>query len=69
MTMRLLNFHPYQIKIIFKDRIKSLSLDQPMTTDMLNMGMRIVAHKNNQKEKLVQEKPSHYMELDFNVSI
>jgi hypothetical protein len=40
-----------------------------MTTDIFNMGMRIVAHKNNQKAKLVQEKPSHYMELDFNVSI
>jgi hypothetical protein len=33
------------------------------------MGMRIVAHKNNQKAKLVQEKTSHYMELDFNESI
>jgi hypothetical protein len=64
-----LNFHPCQIKIIFKDLIKSLSLDKPMTTDMFNMVMRIVAHKNNQKAKLVQEKPSHYIELDFNISI
>jgi hypothetical protein len=29
----------------------------------------MVARKNNQKAKLVQEKLSHYMELDFNVSI
>jgi hypothetical protein len=28
----------------------------------------MVAHKNRQKAKLVQEKPNHYMELDFNVS-
>jgi phosphoribosylaminoimidazole (AIR) synthetase len=67
--MCVLNFHPYQIKLLFKDLMKSLSLDQPMTTDIFNMGMRIVAHKNNQKAKLVQEKTSHYMELDFNESI
>jgi hypothetical protein len=39
-----------------------------MTTDIFNMGVWMVALKNNQKTKLVQEKSNHYMELDFNIS-
>lgn len=63
------SFQPYNISLTVRQLQASLRMNQPMPTECFNMGVRLLAYKENKRltsAKVMVSK--HYMDLRFSVS-
>lgn len=68
--MWVLSRDPTKIKFTISDLQDSLNAKLPMSAELFNLGVRMVAFDANQKAKKIkgENKPNHYMNLSFSVS-